>query len=138
MKKFFSASALWLHPGLAITRIIVGLFMIYHGWEVFDAEKMKGYLDWDSFKGFSSPSAMVYMGKIAELVGGILFCLGLLTRLAAVMIAVTMLYISFFVGDGRVWYEEQHPFLFVLLAMVFFFCGPGNFSLDKIISKSMR
>ena len=135
MKKFFSASPLWLQPGLAIIRIIVGLFMIYHGWEVFDAEKMKGYLDWDSFKGFSSPSVMVYMGKIAELVGGILLCLGLFTRLAALMIAVTMLYISFFVGDGRVWYEEQHPFLFVLLAMIFFFYGPGNFSLDRIIFK---
>jgi len=138
LNKLFSPAPLWQNNGLAIIRIIVGFFMIYHGWEVFDAEKMKGYLDWDSFKGFSSPVVMVYMGKIAELVAGILFCLGLLTRLAALMIAVTMLYISFFVGEGRVWYQEQHPFLFVLLAMVFFFCGPGNFSLDKIISKSMR
>lgn len=135
--KLFLPAPLWQNNGLAIIRIIVGLFMIYHGWEVFDAEKMKGYLDWDSFKGFSSPAVMVYMGKIAELVGGILLILGLLTRLAAVMIAVTMLYISFFVGQGRVWYEEQHPFLFVLLAMVSFFCGPGNFSLDKIIFRKL-
>lgn len=135
MKKFFSVSPLWLQPGLALIRIILGLFMVYHGWEVFDAEKIKVYLGWDAFKGFSLASVMVYMGKIAELIGGIFFCLGIFTRLAAVMIAGTMLYITFFVGLGRIWYQEQHPFLFVLLAMVFFFTGPGNFSLDKVVFK---
>jgi hypothetical protein len=46
-----------------------------------------------------------------------------------------MSYIAFFVGHGKVWYEDQHPFLLVLLAMVFFFTGPGNISLDKMIFK---
>jgi len=133
MKKFFSVSPLWAQQGLAIIRIVVGLFMVYHGWEVFDEKKMKGYLDWDSFKGFSSPAVMVYMGKIAELAGGILFCFGIFTRLAAVIIAFTMLYVCFFVGHGRIWYEDQYPFLFVLLAMVFFFTGPGKWSIDQIL-----
>lgn len=106
--------------------------MAYHGWEVFDAEKMKTYLEWDQFKT-SSASLMVHLGKTAELVGGILVMVGLFTRLAALIIACTMLYISLFVGTGKIWYEDQHPFLFVLLALVFFFAGPAKWSLDQVL-----
>lgn len=133
MKKLFSADPLWPDSGLAFVRIIVGLFMAYHGWEVFDSAKMKEYVTWDSFKGYSSPAAMVYLGKIAELVAGILLTVGFFTRLASLVLIFTMLYIAFFVGHGKVWYEDQHPFLFVLLGMVFFFRGPGRLSVDQVL-----
>lgn len=116
--------------GLAVIRILTGFFLAYHGWEVFDAKTMNGYLEWDQFKQ-ASASFLVYAGKAAELAGGVLLLLGLLTRLAVLLIAGTMLYISFFVGHGKVWYGDQHPFLFVLLALVFFFTGPGAWSLDQ-------
>ena len=63
MKKLFSPSPLWPHSGLAFIRIIVGAFMIYHGWEVFDEAKMKAYLDWEAFKGFSSPASWYILEK---------------------------------------------------------------------------
>lgn len=107
--------------------------MVYHGWEVFDSETMKGYLGQDAFKNYSSPLPMIYMGKTAELVSGLLLTLGFLTRVGCVILMLTMLYISFFVGHGKVWYEDQHPFLFVLLALVFFFTGPGKWSVDCVI-----
>jgi putative oxidoreductase len=133
MNKIFSASPLWQTAGLCFVRIIVGCFMIYHGWEVFSEEKMKPYLEWDSFKAFSSPTFVVYTGKIAELVAGILLMIGLFTRLASLVLIFTMLYISFFVGHGKVWYEDQHPFLFVLLGLVFFFTGSGRLSADHVL-----
>ncbi len=132
MKPIFSAAAKWQNQGLAIIRIMTGFFMAYHGWEVFDAEKMKTYLEWDQFKT-SSASLMVHLGKTAELVGGMLAMVGLFTRLAALIIASTMLYISLFVGMGKIWYEDQHPFLFVLLALVFFFTGPAKWSFDQLL-----
>ena len=138
MKNLLSPSPLWQDSGLAFIRIIVGAFMIFHGWEVFDAEKMKVYLTWESFKGFSSPSFMVYMGKIAELIAGILMTIGLFTRPAALVLIFTMLYISFLVGHGKVWYEDQHPFLFVLLGLVFFFTGPGKLSVDQLLFRNKR
>ena len=138
MNKLFSPSPLWPEAGLAFVRIVVGLFMVYHGWEVFDEEKMKEYLTWDSFKGFSSPAFMVYMGKIAELVAGIMLAIGFLTRLGAFFLVCTMLYVSFFVGHGKVWYEDQHPFLFVLLGMVFFFTGSGKYSVDHLLFKHSK
>jgi putative oxidoreductase len=138
MNKFFSPSPLWQTAGLWFIRIIVGFFMIYHGWEVFSEEKMKPYLDWDSFKGFASPELIVYTGKIAELVAGIFLMIGLFTRLASLVLIFTMLYISFFVGHGKIWYEDQHPFLFVLLGLVFFFTGSGKWSVDQFLLKKRK
>lgn len=132
MNKLLSPDPLAWQGGLAFVRIIVGAFMIYHGWEVFDATKMKEYAGWDVFKKFPSALVMVYIGKGAELVAGLFLCIGLFTRLASVVLIGTMLYISFFVGNGKVWYEDQHPFLFVLLGLVFFFAGSGKYSVDDI------
>lgn len=107
--------------------------MVYHGWEVFDATKMKEYATWDVFKKFPSTTVVVYIGKGAELIAGVMLTIGLFTRIAALVLVVTMLYISFFVGNGKVWYEDQHPFLFVLLGLVFFFSGGGKYSIDNSV-----
>ncbi|AUD00723.1 DoxX family protein [Spirosoma pollinicola] len=135
MKKLFSTEAILPNTGLALVRVLIGLFLVYHGWEVFDAAKMKEYAAWDVFKQDSSPALMVYLGKGSELVAGALLTIGLLSRLACLIIIGTMLYISFFVGHGKIWYEDQHPFLFVLLALVFFFAGPGKWSVDTLLEK---
>lgn len=133
MNKFFSASPLWQPQGLSIIRIITGFFLIYHGWEIFDASIMNEYIKRDVFKNTSSPSVIVYIGKAAELVAGFLLFIGWLTRMASVVIMITFLYISLFVGNGKIWYEDQHPFLFVLLAIIFFFSGPGKWSVDNLL-----
>jgi len=133
MNKFFSSSPVFQQEGLAMIRVIIGLFMIYHGIEIFDAATMQGYTTWDQFKGKPSPTFFVYAGKAAELIAGILFTIGWFTRPASLVLILTMLYISFFVGHGKVWYEDQHPFLFVLLGFVFFFTGPGKWSVDSIL-----
>lgn len=138
MNKLLSPFPLWQDAGLAFVRIIVGFFMTYHGSEVFDKELMKGYLTWDQFKGFSSPTVMVYMGKIAELLAGIFLMIGLFTRFAALLLIFTMTYVSFFVGQGRVWYEDQHPFMFVLFGVGFLFTGGGKYSIDKLIFSNVK
>ncbi len=135
MNKFFSPLPLWQNSGLSFIRLVVGFFMIYHGWEIFSPAKMGSYLEWDLFKS-SSGKTLVYIGKAAELVAGIFLFLGLFTRLAALILIGKMASISFFVGHGKIWYEDQYPFLFVLLGLVFFFTGPGSFSLDNLIFKN--
>ncbi|MVM32593.1 DoxX family membrane protein [Spirosoma sp. HMF4905] len=135
MKKFFSTEGILQAGGLTFIRIIVGLFLVYHGWEVFDAAKMKEYAAWDVFKQDFSPTFMVYLGKGSELLAGLLLTAGLFTRLACLLIMGTMLYITFFVGHGKFWYEDQHPFLFALLGLVFFFTGPGTWSVDALLER---
>ncbi|GAB3939986.1 hypothetical protein GCM10028805_01070 [Spirosoma harenae] len=133
MRKFFSAGGMFQEGGLAFIRIAVGLLLAYHGWEVFDPAQMQTYTTWDTFKEASSPSFLVYLGKGSELIAGILLAVGLLTRLGALLTIGTMLYITFFVGHGKFWYEDQHPFLFALLGLTFVFTGGGKWSVDRLI-----
>lgn len=129
MSAIFSSRPVSPAQGLAAIRIITGMLMAYHGLEVFDRQPMNGYMAWDVIKQLPVPGLMVYLGKGLELVSGILLTLGIFTRIATLAMAADMLFICFFVGKGRFYYEDQHPFLFVLLALVFFFTGPGSWSL---------
>lgn len=131
LKKIFSADPLWQDSGLASIRIITGLLMAYHGFEVFDRPTMEVYLTWDIIKSMPSPEFMVYFGKGMELVTGICFILGIFVRLASLFMMGDMLFICFVVGSGRFYYEDQHPFLFAMIAFVFFFTGPVKWSLSK-------
>ena len=78
---------------------------------------------------------MVYIGKGAELVGGFLLALGLFTRIGALILLLTMTYIAFKVGNGKIWYEDQHPFLFVLLSLIYFTRGGGRWAIDELLFK---
>ncbi len=132
MNYFLSPSPIWQQKGIAVIRIIVGALLIYHGQEVFNSDLMNGYMTWDNFK---SPIGrlMVYAGKSSELLAGISLFLGLFTRIGSILLIGTLSYITFFVGHGKFWYEDQHPFLFVLLGLFFIFTGPGAWSLDGLI-----
>jgi putative oxidoreductase len=135
MNKLFSGEPLWQNHGLAIIRIITGLFMAYHGWEVFESAKILEYSKWDSIKSMPAPLFMTYLGKGLELVTGLCFVFGFMTRIAAILMAFVMLFICFKIGSGKFWYEDQAPMLFVLLAMVFFFAGSGACSVDRWLFK---
>ncbi len=129
--RFFSAAPLWQNNGLAILRIITGLLMTYHGLEVFDSKTILSYTEWEVIKKLPAPLLMVYVGKGLELLTGICLVLGLFTRAAALFLFIDMIFICFKVGGGKFYYEDQHPFIFAMLALVFFFTGPVQWSLDK-------
>ncbi len=130
--RLMSANPLWQNNGLAILRIVTGLLMVYHGLEIFDRNKMLPYLEWDVIKSLPAPETMLYIGKGLEFLTGLCFVLGVFTRIAALFMAIDMLFICFKVGGGKFYYEDQHPFLFAMLALVFVFTGPVKWSLDKL------
>lgn len=132
---FFSKPLQGTESVYAAIRIIVGLLMAYHGLEVFNSDLMTEYSKWNQFKGSPSPILIVYIGKGLELVTGLFFIFGFFTRISALFMAINMLAICFFIGGGKFWYEDQHPFLFVLIAILFFFNGSGKWSLDNKLMK---
>ncbi len=134
----FSQPRSWQYNGLAILRIVTGLLMVYHGWEVFDNNKMIEYSKWDVVKTLPAPLFMVYAGKGLEFVSGLLLAAGLFTRPAALLMAVNMLFICFRIGNGKFYYEDQHPFIFAMMALVFFFAGPVKWSIDQLIFKPKK
>lgn len=131
MNKLLTPIPFYQSQCIAALRIIVGLFLIYHGKEVFDAATMQEYAHWDQFKTSKFGVFMVYLGKGSEFVAGVLLVFGLFTRVAAIIVIATMLYIAFILGAGRIWYEEQHPFMFALMGVLFLFSGGTAWSLDK-------
>ncbi len=116
--------------GLAVIRIITGFLMLYHGLEIFDSVKMNEYLKWDVIQKLPTPHMMIYLGKTIELVGGAFFIIGLFTRLMALLMTLNMFFICFFIGNGKFYYEDQHPFIFGLLTLVYFFTGGVRWYLD--------
>jgi putative oxidoreductase len=136
MNSFFSSKPIAQDYGIALVRIVTGILLVWHGWECFDAEKMKTYTGWFVERKYSNPEAWAHAGKIAELLSGIGFVLGLFTRLASVAAISAFAGIIFILGDkGKIFQGDQHPFLFILLALVFFFTGPGVLSLDEMFFK---
>jgi putative oxidoreductase len=131
-KMLINPDPIRLWQGVALIRITIGLLLAYHGQEVFDSTLMNEYAGWETFRG-PNASLLVYTGKGAELVAGILLTLGLFTRPAALLAIITLSYITFFIGNGRFWYQDQHPFLFVLFGLLFLFTGPGSWSLDRYL-----
>ena len=107
--------------------------MTYHGLEIFDRSKMLPYMEWDVIKSLPAPETMLYIGKGLEFITGVCFVLGFFTRIAALLMAIDMLFICFKIGGGKFYYQDQHPFLFALLALVFFFTGPVKWSLDQTL-----
>jgi len=137
MNSFFSSTPIALTQGIALVRIIVGALIVYHGQEVFNPELMNGYMTWDTFDK-SNARLLVYLGKSSELIAGISLLLGLFTRIGALITVGTLSYITFFIGSGKFWYEDQHPFMFVLFGLLFLFTGPGAWSIDALIFKKRR
>lgn len=125
-----------VNRGMAILRMVTGLMMVYHGLELFSAEKMDMYRSWDIIKRLPVSNVLLYIGKAGELITGIFLTLGLFTRWSALAMAFIMLFISFYIGKGKFWYNDQHPFLFAMMALVFAIFGPGAWALDnKIVKK---
>jgi putative oxidoreductase len=123
------------HCAFAFVRIFTGIMMIFHGFEVFDATKIQEYSQWDSIKSTHFPLFMAYLGKGSEFFIGIMLTFGLFTRFASFLLICTMLFITFKIGNGVFWFGDQHPFMFVLIGIIFLFLKENRFSLDNYFSK---
>ncbi len=134
MSSFFSSSPLKSSAAaIGVIRIITGVLVTYHGLELFDKSIIDKYLSWEKIRNLPAPVVMVYLGKIMELFAGIGLLFGFFTRAASLSLTVVMLFICFYVGKGKFYYDDQHPFLFALMGMLFYYTGPGKLSFDKLI-----
>jgi len=124
---------------LAIIRIIAGILILNHGIVVFDSTAMNdmaGYLKKDL--GMPFPLLMAYLAKGVEFFGGLLFALGLLTRLVSIPLIITMIVAVFVAHHGQITGDGEHAFLYLLVFVGFFFIGSGNWSLDFLLKKNSK
>jgi putative oxidoreductase len=113
------------YDGIAFVRVMVGVMLIFHGWQLFEIQDMNVFTDLLFNMAIPFPEAMAYTGKLVELVGGFLLILGLFTRFVTA--------IPFGLGEARIFSDNQLPFLYGLVSLLFFFTGAGRLSVDYIL-----
>ncbi|MDO6568126.1 DoxX family protein [Alteromonas sp. 1_MG-2023] len=90
---------------LLLLRLYLAPVMIQAGWN--KASSFSSIVDWfgneDYGLGLPFPLVLAFLATAAELVGGILLLLGLLTRLVAIPLMVTMLVAIFTVHIDKGW-----------------------------------
>ncbi|MBS7548370.1 DoxX family protein [Dietzia sp. Marseille-Q0999] len=124
---------------MLITRVILGVVLIAHGWEKFAINGIEGtgaFFDSIGIPGATAAAAVV---GVIELVGGILLILGLLTPLVAVLVVVVMIGAFFTVHAGSGVYVSNNGWELVavvgLAAAVFGLVGPGRYSVDAVLAR---
>lgn len=135
---------------IAIVRIVLGLIFFAHG-----AQKMLGWYGGPglakSMRTFTEdlhlPSTLAFLVIAGEFLGGIGLIVGLFSRIAALVIAVTMLgaiaTVHFRFGLFLNWFGSQqghgieYHLLAIALALVVVVKGAGAFSADRIVSEHL-
>lgn len=127
--------------GLLIIRLVIGVLFIGHGAQKlfgwFGGYGIKGTGGWFESIGMKPGVAMACFAGLAELIGGILFVLGLLTPFAGIMIAGTMVVAIVKVhGPNGLWstsngYEYNLTLLAVAIGIALI--GPGQYALDAFL-----
>ncbi|WP_428911060.1 DoxX family protein [Niallia sp. Krafla_26] len=127
--------------GLLIIRLVIGLLFVAHGAQKlfgwFGGYGVKGTGGWFESIGIKPGVTMALIAGLTELIGGILFVLGLLTPLAGIMIAGTMVVaIAKVHGSNGLWstsngYEYNLTLLAVAIGIALI--GPGQYALDAFL-----
>jgi putative oxidoreductase len=127
-----------INLGLLIIRLVVGVLFIGHGAQKlfgkFGGYGLKGTGGWFESIGMKPGVTMALFAGLAELIGGILFAVGFLTPLAALLIAGTMIMAIVKVhAPNGLWatsngYEYNLTLLAVAIGVAL--TGPGKYSLD--------
>lgn len=127
--------------GLLLIRLVIGLLFIGHGAQKlfgwFGGYGLKGTGGWFESIGIKPGVTMALLAGLAELFGGILFAVGLLTPLAGIIIAGTMVMAIVKVhGANGLWstsngYEYNLTVLAVTIGIAL--VGPGQYALDTFL-----
>ncbi|MBW7997376.1 MAG: DoxX family protein [Candidatus Glassbacteria bacterium] len=127
--------------GLLLIRVGVGVLFMMHGWP-----KITGGVEtWEKVGGaigvFGIGFAPVFWGFMAafsEFFGGLLLAVGLFSRGAAFLLFCTMVTASTMHITGGDGFERfSHPLKLVFVFGGLMLAGPGRFSIDAGLSKTL-
>ncbi|MCR8635440.1 DoxX family protein [Paenibacillus radicis (ex Xue et al. 2023)] len=128
--------------GLLLVRLVVGLLFAGHGAQKlfgwFGGYGPKGTGGWMESVGIKPGVAMAVLAGLMELIGGVLFALGLFTPLAAVLITLTMLgAIAKVHGKNGIWSTAngyEYPLVLIVIVIGIALTGAGAYSLDGVLN----
>jgi putative oxidoreductase len=127
--------------GLLIIRLVIGILFVGHGAQKlfgwFGGYGLKGTGGWFDSIGMKPGVTMALFAGLAELLGGILLAVGLLTPVAALMIAGTMLMAIIKVhASNGLWSTSngyEYNLTLIAVAIGLALIGPGKYAIDAIL-----
>jgi putative oxidoreductase len=131
--------------GYPLMRIAAGAIIMPHAFPKlfgsFAPVLAKNVLAPLGFLDFPDPLFWAYFLGVLELVGGGLLVLGLLTRVAALGLAIETAVITYFVAMPKGWFYAspgggaEFPAILTLLYLGILLAGPGRCALDRLVAK---
>ncbi|MFD3257969.1 DoxX family protein [Paenibacillus lentus] len=129
-----------LDLGLLLIRLVVGILFIGHGAQklfgMFGGYGPKGTGGWMESIGIKPGVLMAVLAGLMEFVGGLLFTLGLLTPLAAALIALAMVgaivKVHFKNGLWATANGYEYPLVLLIVVIGVALTGAGVYSLDAL------
>jgi len=126
--------------GLLLIRVVVGILFIGHGAQKlfgwFGGYGPKGTGGWMDSQGIKPGVFMAVLAGLMELVGGILFAVGLLTPVGSLLIALVMIGTFKVHAKNGVWNTAngyEFPLVMLVVAIGVALIGAGDYSLDALI-----
>lgn len=132
------ASPRQLSLGIALVRIITGVIFVAHGYMKFFVMGMPGTTGFFTQVGIPAPGIMAALVATLEVAGGLALILGLLTRLAALGLAINMLGAIFFVrlkGGFFAPNGAEFEILLFVACVALVIAGAGALSVDEGIAR---
>ena len=128
------SSSVWLDLALLIARLWVGIPMAF----VFGIGKLpppSGFVSSVADLGFPMPSFFAWCAALAEIVGGGLLILGVMTRPAALFLGFTMFVAAFMAKADLSFFDpgRMNPTHFLVFCVLLLLTGAGRLSVDQIL-----
>jgi len=133
---FKSPSARQIDIALLIIRAVTGVIFIAHGWQKLFVYGFSGVSGAFAHMGVPAPEVLGPFVALVEFFGGISLLIGLLTRLAALGLAVNMLVAMLLVHAKSGFFNPggiEFPLSLFAAPLLLVFTGAGNYSSDKAV-----
>jgi putative oxidoreductase len=129
----------WRGIGLLFVRLALGTAFILHGWQ-----KIENPLHWMDQVPNAPPAFLQLMAVVAEVGGGALLIVGLLTPIATFLIAcdmigaLTLVHLPHgdpFVAPTATGAAYERALVYLAVSIGVMLLGPGRYSLDAMLFK---
>ena len=139
--KFFHLVDYLQHPFLLFVRLYWGIQLIESGWgKLHHLDKVTDYF---TSLNLPMPGKMAVFISCVELFGGLFLALGLLSRVASLVLTVNLI-MAYVLGDREALlsifsdpdkFTAAAPYVFLMASLIVFVFGPGIFSVDALASR---
>jgi putative oxidoreductase len=122
--------ALTTDIGLLVLRLYTGLALaLAHG--IGKVPPSDGFINRVGQMGMPAPELFAWLAGLAELAGGLLLALGLLTRPVSAVIVIHFVIVAFVAHAGDPFGARELALFFLVAALLFMLAGPGRLSIDR-------